>query len=105
MWSKLKTFLELIKFEHTLFALPFAYLGMLCAYRQWPKFSIFFWVTTAMVSARTSGMILNRIVDRSIDEKNPRTKNRSIITGEFPIHLAWVSTRSEEHTSELQSQR
>lgn len=84
-------FFELIKFEHTVFALPFAYLGMLLATNGWPSFSIFFWVTCAMVSARTAGMTLNRIIDLNIDEKNPRTKKRALVTGDFPLWGAWMA--------------
>lgn len=83
--SKLKTFFELIKFEHTVFALPFAYMGMVLAQKRWPGFVVFLWVTLAMASARTAGMTLNRIIDRHIDAKNPRTKNRALVTGEFKI--------------------
>ncbi|MBI4352908.1 MAG: UbiA family prenyltransferase [Candidatus Omnitrophica bacterium] len=85
MLEKVKIFLELVKFEHTVFALPFAYLGMVAAGRGWPGFWVFFWVTAAMAGARTAGMCLNRLIDLKIDAKNPRTKNRSLITGEFPL--------------------
>ncbi len=88
--TKLKTFFELIKFEHTVFALPFAYMGMVMAGKGWPGFGVFFWVTLAMVSARTAGMTLNRIIDRGIDTKNPRTKNRALVTGEFKVSWAVV---------------
>lgn len=89
MRSKLRAFLELIKFEHTVFALPFAYLGMLLASGGRPSWRTFAWVTLAMVSARTAGMTLNRIADRSIDAANPRTKNRPSVTGEIPMRFAW----------------
>ena len=87
--NKLKAFVELIKFEHTVFALPFAYLGMLLSVKAVPSFGEFFWITAAMVSARTVGMTLNRIVDLNTDQKNPRTKNRPLITGEFSLAGAW----------------
>lgn len=90
-FKKIKVFFELVKFEHTAFALPFAYLGMLLADKAWPSWGVFFWVTLAMVSARTTGMTLNRLVDLGIDEKNPRTQNRPLLTGEFPVWGAWVS--------------
>ena len=90
--SKLKTFFELIKFEHTVFALPFAYLGMLLACGGWPRFNVFFWVTLAMTSARTAGMLLNRLIDMKIDAENPRTKKRPILTGAFPPQWAIVAT-------------
>ena len=88
---KLKTFFELIKFEHTVFALPFAYLGMLMAARTRPGLAVFIWVTLAMAAARTAGMTLNRIVDLRIDEKNPRTKNRPLLTGAFSLKAAWAA--------------
>lgn len=75
---KLKTFLEAITFEHTIFALPFAYLGMLLAARGAPTLHQFFWITLAMASARTLAMSLNRIIDREIDARNPRTANRAL---------------------------
>ncbi len=90
MSNKIKVFFEMIKFEHTIFALPFAYLGMFVAHRQAPGWEKFFWITLAMVSARTAGMTLNRIVDRSIDAKNPRTAKRALVTGEITLHAAWI---------------
>src|SRR3989344_4255544 len=87
--KKLRAFIELIKLEHTVFALPFAYLGMLLSTKVVPEFGRFFWITAAMVSARTAGMTLNRLVDLEIDRKNPRTKNRPLITGEFSPAGAW----------------
>ena len=90
--KKLRAFIELIKFEHTVFALPFAYLGMLLSAKTLPAFGKFFWITAAMVSARTAGMTLNRLVDLEIDRKNPRTKNRALITGEFSVAGAWGAT-------------
>ncbi len=90
MIHKIKQFLELIKFEHTVFALPFAYLGMLLAFKEWPGFVTFAWVTLAMVGARTAAMALNRIVDVKIDAKNPRTQRRPTVTGEIPVAKAWI---------------
>ncbi len=89
--NKIKTFFELIKFEHTIFALPFAYMGLWIAKKSWPSWRIFFGVTLAMVSARTAGMMLNRLADRAIDAKNPRTKNRALVTGEFSTSGAWIA--------------
>ena len=71
--KSIRDFLELIKFEHTIFALPFAYLGMLLAAGGWPTLYQFFWITVAMAAARTVAMGFNRIVDRGIDAHNPRT--------------------------------
>ena len=87
-----RDFLELIKFEHTIFALPFAYLGMLLAAGGWPSFKQFFWITIAMASARTVAMAMNRLADRWIDSRNPRTANRPLVTGRISIHTAWLGT-------------
>lgn len=76
-----KTYLEFVKFEHTLFALPFAYGGMLLAANGWPGWTTFFWITLAMIGARTASMALNRVTDATIDAKNPRTANREIPKG------------------------
>ena len=81
--SRTRTFLEMIKFEHTVFALPFAYLGMLLAAGGWPGWWKFIWITTAMAAARTAGMSLNRLIDRHIDTRNPRTANRPIQSGKI----------------------
>ena len=77
----LKTYLDFVKFEHTLFALPFAYGGMLLATRGWPGWSVFFWITVAMVGARTASMALNRVIDADLDARNPRTASREIPQG------------------------
>lgn len=78
---EVKKYLELVRFEHTLFALPFAYGGMFLAARGWPGWAVFFWVTLAMVGARTASMALNRVIDARIDAQNPRTANREIPKG------------------------
>jgi ABC-type cobalamin transport system ATPase subunit len=71
--SRIRAFLDLIKFEHTIFALPFAYLGMVLAAEGWPNLHAFLWITIAMAAARTLGMGANRLADRWIDTRNPRT--------------------------------
>jgi 4-hydroxybenzoate polyprenyltransferase len=73
--SKIALLLGMIKFEHTIFALPFAYMGMLLGARGLPDGSTFLWVTLAMVGARTYAMALNRLFDRHIDRRNPRTRS------------------------------
>jgi 4-hydroxybenzoate polyprenyltransferase len=78
---KVRTFLELIKFEHTIFVLPFAYLGMVLAADGLPTFHQFFWVTVAMASARTLAFAMNRLADRRFDATNPRTAKRPSVTG------------------------
>jgi len=87
-----RDFLELIKFEHTIFALPFAYLGMLLAAGGWPTLSQFLWITVAMAAARTVAMGFNRIADRWIDARNPRTANRPLVTGAISLRTAWAGT-------------
>ena len=89
MMNKITSFFELIKFEHTLFALPFAYLGMVMAMKGWPGWRIFLLVTLAMAAARTAGMTLNRLIDMKIDAQNPRTKDRPLLTGQFKPLWAW----------------
>ncbi|MBO1435905.1 menaquinone biosynthesis prenyltransferase MqnP [Meiothermus sp. CFH 77666] len=79
--SRLKTYLDLVRFEHTLFALPFAYGGMLLAARGWPGWEVFAWITVAMVGARTGAMALNRLIDHRIDAANPRTAGRHLPRG------------------------
>ncbi len=84
--SKFKIFLEMIKFEHTIFALPFAYLGAFLAAHHKPTGGIptvsqLFWITLAMIGARTAAMSLNRVIDRHIDARNPRTATRALPIG------------------------
>jgi len=90
--SRIRSFLELIKFEHTIFALPFAYLGMLLAARGWPGLCAFLWITVAMAAARTVGMGANRLTDRWIDARNPRTADRPLATGAISPATAWAGT-------------
>lgn len=77
----LRYFLEAIKVEHTVFALPFAYLGMVLAARGWPGWHVFLWITVAMVAARTTAMAANRLIDRHVDARNPRTAGRHLPRG------------------------
>lgn len=80
--SKILEYFELIKFEHTIFALPFALSGMLLASQNnFPPISTFVWVLLAMVGGRTAAMALNRLIDADIDKKNPRTSDRAIPAG------------------------
>jgi 4-hydroxybenzoate polyprenyltransferase len=79
--TKTRVLLDAIKFEHTIFALPFAYLGMALAARDssgWPGWGKLFWITLAMVGARSVAMSLNRLIDAQLDAKNPRTANRAL---------------------------
>jgi 4-hydroxybenzoate polyprenyltransferase len=78
---KARIFLDAIKFEHTIFALPFAYLGMVLASRAnhgWPGLDKLIWITLAMAGARTLAMTLNRLIDAKVDALNPRTANRAL---------------------------
>ncbi len=77
----LRRYFDFVKFEHTLFALPFAYVGMLLGADGWPGWADFGWITLAMVGARTAAMAINRVVDARIDALNPRTKGREIPSG------------------------
>lgn len=82
----------MIKFEHTIFALPFAYLGSLLAARGVPATRELFWITLAMIGARTAAMCLNRIIDRQLDALNPRTAKRALPRGLLSVAEVWGST-------------
>ena len=88
--GKLKTTLEMIKFEHTLFALPFAFLGAVMAAEGLPTWWQILWISLAMVGARSAAMTFNRIVDRDFDAANPRTANRELPSGKLSVRFAWV---------------
>ena len=95
--SNLRTTLEMIKIEHTLFALPFALLGALLAARgrlphNLPTAWQFAWIACAMVGARSCAMAFNRIADRHIDAANPRTRARAIPAGQLSLPFAWAFT-------------
>ncbi|MEK7714669.1 MAG: UbiA family prenyltransferase, partial [candidate division NC10 bacterium] len=77
--------LDAIKFEHTVFALPFAYIAMVLAAAGWPGWWTVAWVTAAMVGGRTCAMAVNRVVDRLIDARNPRTAQRHLPTGTLRV--------------------
>ncbi|HVF02398.1 MAG TPA: UbiA-like polyprenyltransferase [Rubrobacteraceae bacterium] len=89
--GKLRVLLEMVKWEHTVFALPFAYAGMLAAPVPF-SLSNLFWITVAMIGARTAGMTLNRIIDARIDARNPRTADRAIPKGLIGMREAWIFT-------------
>ena len=79
--KRLAVYLEAVKFEHTIFALPFAYLGMALAARGLPTLAQFIWVTLAMAGARTLAMGANRLIDARLDALNPRTAGRALPRG------------------------
>jgi 4-hydroxybenzoate polyprenyltransferase len=88
--GKLKTTLEMIKFEHTLFALPFAFLGAVMAAEGLPTWWQILWISLAMVGARSAAMTFNRIVDRDFDAANPRTASRELPSGKLSVRFAWI---------------
>jgi len=92
----MRTILEMIKFEHSVFALPFALVGALLAARVtthgWPTLRQILWIVVAMVAARSAAMTINRIVDLRYDKENPRTKMRALATGALSLSFAWAFT-------------
>ena len=96
MAGRIRTILEMIKFEHSVFALPFALTGALLAARAtlhgWPSLRQILWIMVAMVAARSAAMTLNRIADVRYDKENPRTKMRALATGALSVPFAWGFT-------------
>jgi len=94
--NRLRTVLEMIKFEHSIFALPFALTGALLAARStthgWPTVHQFLWIVVAMVAARSAAMTMNRIADLRFDKENPRTRQRPLATGALSLGFAWGFT-------------
>lgn len=87
-----RTTLEMIKIEHTLFALPFAFLGAVLAANGLPSARQIVWITAAMVGARSTAMAFNRIADRKYDARNPRTSNRALPAGLLSVGFVWAFT-------------
>lgn len=92
MLRNLKITLEMIKIEHTLFALPFALLGAVLAARGLPAARQLFWIVIAMVGARSAAMAFNRLVDRKFDAENPRTSMRAIPAGLLGVRFVAIFT-------------
>ena len=96
MSNPIRTVLEMIKFEHSIFALPFALTGALLAARftlhGWPTWKQLLWIVVAMVAARSAAMTINRIADLSYDKENPRTAQRALATGALSTSFAWTFT-------------
>ena len=94
--SRIRTVLEMIKFEHSVFALPFALVGALLAARAggtaWLTWRQLLWIVVAMVGARSAAMTMNRIADLHYDALNPRTQNRPLVTGVLSLSFAWAFT-------------
>lgn len=91
-FKKIEKYLRFIKFSHSVFALPFAFTGALIATGGIPELRLVFWITVAMVSARSGAMGMNRIIDRKIDAINPRTKDRELPRGIIKIGEAILFT-------------
>lgn len=87
----LRSLAEMIRFEHSVFALPFALVGMMYAADAFPSARVVVLILVAMVSARTAAMTFNRIADVTFDSENPRTKNRALVTGEIGMQTAVVT--------------
>ena len=87
----LRLFLQELKIEHTLFALPFAYAGALLAARGVPSAHVLVWITLAVLGARTAAMSANRLLDAKIDKKNPRTAGRAVASGKLPASTMIVA--------------
>jgi 4-hydroxybenzoate polyprenyltransferase len=93
--SRIRAVLEMIKFEHSVFALPFALVGALLAARAadgLPTGRQIFWIVAAMVGARSAAMTMNRIADLEYDRRNPRTANRALPAGHVSVRFAWLFT-------------
>ena len=87
----LRLFVRDIRIEHTLFALPFAYVGAVLGARGLPTFAQFVWITLAVAGARTAAMAANRYFDRGIDARNPRTAKRPTASGALPVFVMPVA--------------
>src|SRR5258708_1070901 len=99
--NRIRIILEMIKFEHSVFALPFALTGALLAARYapiaggapgWPSWRQIAWIIVAMVGARSAAMTMNRIIDLRYDRENPRTRTRALATGALTVSFAWTFT-------------
>ncbi len=89
-FGRLGETLAMVRFTHTLFAMPFAFIGMLLAARGLPHGGVVAWIVVAMVMARTAAMTFNRLVDRHLDAANPRTAGRSLPAGRLSPAYAWA---------------
>jgi len=90
--NNIRTTLEMIKIEHTLFALPFAFLGAVLAAQGAPTTSQIVWITVAMIGARSTAMAFNRIADKDYDARNERTKMRALPAGALSVGFVWGFT-------------
>jgi 4-hydroxybenzoate polyprenyltransferase len=83
VWKSARLTLETIKWEHSIFALPFALTGAVLAAGGWPRLPVLGWIVLCMVSARSAAMAFNRLVDARLDAANPRTKMRALPAGKL----------------------
>ena len=88
--TKLKDVLSMVDFGHTLFGLPFAYLGAFLAIKGMPTVYQLIWITLAMVGARTAALCLNRLIDLKIDRANPRTADSVLPAGKLSRPKVWI---------------
>ena len=88
--NKVRKFFQMIDFEHTLFGLPFAYMGAVLAAGGIPVLSVLWWITVAMFGARTAALCMNRLIDRHIDRANPRTSHWIMAREELPVLVVWL---------------
>jgi 4-hydroxybenzoate polyprenyltransferase len=89
MLARLKLYSDFVVIKHSLFAIPFAYLGAFLASRGIPELRILFWVGLAFLGARSAAMALNNLIDKDIDAKNPRTANRELPAGKISLREVW----------------
>lgn len=87
--NKVQKFLQMVDFGHSLFGLPFAYLGAFLAIKGVPSLSQLGWITLAMVSARTAALCMNRLIDRHFDHDNPRTADWIMASGQLSVKWVW----------------
>lgn len=92
VWQEFSLFARLVKIEHSIFALPFAYIGLFLAASGWPGWGPFIFLSVAMVAVRSFAMAVNRLADVQYDVKNPRTQDRPLVTGEISSSKAWMMT-------------
>lgn len=90
IWTQACILARMVKIEHSVFALPFAYLGMLWSAQGWPGWRVFTALTVAMVAVRSFAMAMNRVLDLPFDAKNPRTQNRPLVSGELTLKQTWI---------------
>lgn len=90
--SRVRLFARLVKIEHSVYALPFAYAGAFLAAAGVPAWSALMWITVAMIGARSAAMALNRLIDAELDARNPRTAGRELPTGRLRRDEVWVFT-------------